>query len=122
MGRRQALRTLRPRAHHQNETVRKAIEYFTVNQARMNYPHTHAYAACGLPLGAGIVESSRRLVSGLRVKQPGMRSSHSGVPAILSLRALHLSRTYAGDDFWRRNPLLRRPRTATLTRTNGRCA
>ena len=77
--------------------VRKAIEYFTVNKARMDYP---AYAASGLPLGSGIVESSCRLVSGLRVKQPGMRWSLSGVQAILSLRALHLSQTSAWDAFW----------------------
>ena len=99
--------------------VRKAIEDFTVNKARMDYP---AYAASGLPLGSGIVESSCRLVSGLRVKQPGMRWSLSGVQAILSLRALHLSQTSAWDAFWRRKPLLRRPRIATLTRTPGRCA
>ena len=115
----QALQALRPRGHTQKEIVRKAIDYFTVNQARMDYP---AYAACGLPLGSGIVESSCRLVSGLRVKQPGMRWSLSGVQAILSLRALHLSQTPAWDHFWRRKPLLRRPPIATLTRTDGRCA
>ena len=115
----QALQALRPRGHNQKETVRKAIDYFTVNLARMDYP---AYAACGLPLGSGIVESSCRLVSGLRVKQPGMRWSLSGVQAILSLRALHLSQTRAWDDFWRRKPLLRRHPIATLTRTDDRCA
>ena len=116
---RQALQALRPRGHNQTEIVRQASDYFTVNKARMDYP---AYAACGLPLGSGIVESSCRLVSGLRVKQPGMRWSLSGVQAILSLRALHLSQTPAWDHFWRRKPLLRRPPIATLTRTDGRCA
>jgi len=58
----------------------------------------------------------------MRVKQPGMRWSLSGVQAILSLRAVHLSQTTAWDDFWRRKPLLRRPSIATLTQTEVRYA
>lgn len=110
----QALQALNPRGQDQQDLVRKAIDYFTTNTTRMNYPD---YAALGLPLGSGIIESSCRLVSGMRVKQPGMRWSLSGVQAVLSLRALHLSQTTAWDDFWRRKPLLRRPSIATLTQT-----
>jgi hypothetical protein len=114
-----ALQRLRPRSEVNKETVRKAIDYFTVNAARMDYAR---YAAAGLPLGSGIVESACRLVSGLRVKQPGMRWSLPGVQAILSLRALHLSQTSAWTDFWKRKPLLRCPNVHSLTRARVRAA
>ena len=74
----QALRRLHPRRPNGKDEVRKAIDYFTLNADRMHYTQ---YAAAGLPLGSGIVESSCRLVSGLRVKQPGMRWSLPGVQA-----------------------------------------
>lgn len=66
----EALRKLRPRGRNQRAEVRKAIDYFETNAGRMHYPE---YGAHGWPLGSGIVESACRLVSGLRVKQPGMR-------------------------------------------------
>ena len=114
-----ALQRLRPRSEANKETVRKAIDYFTGNAARMDYAR---YAAAGLPLGSGIVESACRLVSGLRVKQPGMRWSLPGVQAILSLRALHLSQTSAWTDFWKRKPLPRCPNVHRLTRARVRAA
>lgn len=108
------LRLLQPRGSRAKDEVRKAIDYFTANASRTQYP---TYLAAGLPLGSGIVESSCRLVAGLRVKQPGMRWSLAGVQSILALRALHLSHTSRWADFWRRKPLLRRPPVDSLTRS-----
>lgn len=34
----QALQALNPRGHDQQEILRKAVEYFTTNTTRMNYP------------------------------------------------------------------------------------
>lgn len=106
-----ALQDLRPRGCKQREEVRKAIAYFAANSARTDYPR---YAAQALPLGSGIVESACRLVSVLRVKQPGMRWSLAGVQSILALRALRLSAPHLWSAFWAGKPLLRRPPVATL--------
>jgi hypothetical protein len=50
-----------PRRRRQKALVRKTIDYFT------------AYRAQGFPIASGIVASVCRLVSALRIKQPGMR-------------------------------------------------
>ncbi|MCL6597097.1 MAG: hypothetical protein K6V73_12975 [Firmicutes bacterium] len=94
--------------------MRKAIDYFTVNAGRMDYP---TYAAHHWPMGSGIVESTCRLVSNLRVKEPGMRWSEARVQAILSLRALCLSQGEWWTEFFRRQPHRRRPPVTSLTRS-----
>ena len=78
----------------------------------MDYP---TYAARGWPLGSGIVESTCRLVSNLRTKQPGMRWSHGGVQEILTLRSLRLSGYDSWDNFFATAPQTRRPPVRTLT-------
>lgn len=110
----EALNALRPRGKKQRHEVKKAIDYFTTNACRMDYP---TYAAHHWPIGSGIVESTCRLVSNLRTKEPGMRWSEAGVQAILSLRALSLSNDNLWQEFFRRQPQRRRPPVAVLTRS-----
>lgn len=108
-----ALRALRPRGRNQKKIVRLAIAYFETNRDRMDYP---SYAARGWPLGSGIVESTCRLVSNLRTKEPGMRWSYGGIQAILTLRALRLSHDARWDHFWQTAPQTHRPAVRTLNR------
>lgn len=56
----EALNGLQPRGKKQRHEVKKAIDYFTANAGRMDYP---TYAAHHWPIGSGIVESTCRLVS-----------------------------------------------------------
>jgi hypothetical protein len=51
----------------------------------LDYP---TYSAHRRPMGSGIGEAACRLVSNLRVKEPGMRTREAGLQAIPSLRAL----------------------------------
>lgn len=78
----------------------------------MDYP---TYAARGWPIGSGITESTCRLVSNLRTKEPGMRWSHGGVQAILTLRAVRLSAFEAWNTLWASTPQTRRPPVRTTT-------
>ena len=109
-----AIQALTPRGKKQREEVRKALDYFTTNAGRMDYP---TYAAHHWPIGSGIIESTCRLVSNLRAKQPGMRWSEAGVQATLALRSLALSHGAWWADFFRRQPQRRRPPVASLTRS-----
>lgn len=108
-----ALGALRPRGAQQRDVVRQALAYFQDNAGRMCY---QTYLAKALPIGSGIVESSCRLVCGLRCKQPGMRWSLAGVQAILTLRAQRLSQATHWEDLWRHAPQRRRPPVNTLTK------
>lgn len=114
-----ALDALQPRTKKAREEERKARAYFTTNAERMRYPR---FAARLWPLGSGIVESSCRVVSGLRVKQPGMRWTFTGVRAILTLRATRLSQQRQWAAFWNSKPLLRRPPVSFLRRTEDQVA
>lgn len=108
----QALGSLRARGKEQKKILRQTINYFEDNAARMDYP---TYAAKGWPLGSGIVESTCRLVSNLRTKEPGMRWSHGGVQEILTLRAIRLSAFDRWRHFWAAAPQTKRPPVRTLT-------
>jgi hypothetical protein len=110
---------LSPRAPAAQDEGRRAREYFATNAARMRYP---LYAQRGWPLGSGLVESACRLISGLRVKQPGMRWIFTGVRAILTLRATRLSQHGQWADLWESKPLRRRPPVSSLRRTAGHAA
>lgn len=70
------------------EVVRKGRGYFHTNAARMAYPD---FAAEGLPLGSGAVESSARHLVQLRMKRSGARWSECGGQAVLSVRCRLLS-------------------------------
>lgn len=108
----EALHDLCPRGRSAKTTVRRAIQYFEDNASRMDYP---TYATNGWPLGSGIVESTCRLVSNLRTKEPGMRWSHGGVQDVLTLRALRLSSLNLWQQFWSDAPQTRRPPVRSLT-------
>jgi hypothetical protein len=114
-----ALEALSPRGAAAKDEVRKARDYFLTNAERMRYP---VYAEHAWPLGSGIVESACRTVSGLRVKQPGMRWTFTGVQAMLTLRATRLSQHSQGADLWKSKPLRRRPPVTTLRRTEAQAA
>lgn len=107
-----AFAKLHPRTKAQRELLAKETDYFKANLARMDYP---SYAKQGWPLGSGIVESTCRLICGLRCKQPGMRWSVPGAQNVLSLRALALSTAAVWSDFWARHPQTHRPPVASLT-------
>lgn len=64
------------------------LHYFETNKERMRYDQ---YRSKGYPIGSGTVESACKRVIGARVKQAGMRWSHDGAQAVLSLRAELLS-------------------------------
>ena len=105
----EALNGLQPRGKKQRHEVKKAIDYFTANAGRMDYP---TYAAHHWPIGSGIVESTCRLAS---------KSAHQ--------RAWHaLERGWrAGDPLLastvplQRQPVARvLPTTAATPRTAGR--
>jgi hypothetical protein len=72
------------------------IHYFETNKARMRY---HQYRSKGYPIGSGTVESACKRVIAARVKQAGMRWSHEGAQAVLSLRAELLSGRW--EQAWR---------------------
>lgn len=108
-----ALAKLRPRTKAKRELLQRAQTYFQANLTRMDYPR---YAQQGWPLGSGVVESSCRLVCGLRCKQPGMRWSLCGAQNVLSIRALALSTPSCWQHFWASHPQTRRPLVTTLTK------
>ena len=107
----EAIRALSPRGKKPRHEVQKALDSFTAQAVRMDYP---TYVSI---TGADIVKSTCRLVSNLRTKEPGMRSSEAGVQAILSLRALVLSHGKWWKEFFRPKPQRCRPPVATLTRS-----
>ena len=110
----EAIRALAPRGKKQRHEVQKALDSFTAHAVRMDYP---TYAEHHWPIGSGIVESTCRLVSNLRTKEPGMRSSEAGVQTIRSLRALVPSHGEWWKEFFGRQPQRRRSPVATLIRS-----
>ena len=107
-----ALTGFHPRSRAARKTVANAIEFFSTHAAsgRMDYPR---FAAQGLPIASGIVESACNSVVCQRTKGAGKRWWRLGAQTILNLRCLRLqpSRWTA---FFRRQPSLRRPPVATL--------
>jgi hypothetical protein len=97
-----ALDRLRPPSAVAAEEVRKATAYVTTHAARMAYP---TFAAQGLPIGSGVVESACKQVVQQRLVQAGMRWGVPGSQQVASLRALHCSGRW--DAFWQTQPLCR---------------
>lgn len=98
----QALARLRPRSPAAADRVRTARDYFTQHASRMAYPH---FAAQGLPIGSGMVESACKSVVQQRQVQAGMRWGQPGSQQIATLRALERSGRWAA--FWQTRPLHR---------------
>ncbi len=99
-----ALRALDPSDAKASEEVRKAVDYFTDNAARMDYPR---FVELKLPIGSGAVESSCRTVIQEREKGAGMRWTQEGAQAVASLRAVYKSGRW--KEFWKAHPQRRRP-------------
>jgi hypothetical protein len=89
-----------------------ALDYLEPHSARgrTDYP---TFAAEGLDIASGTVESSCRTVVCQRTKSPGMRWRRRGAQSILALRCLFLTPS-RWEDFFHRKPCLRRPPVATL--------
>ena len=104
-----ALQRLQPTSADGRERVRLGLEYFGKHAQRMRYPD---FAAAGLPIGSGIVESACKLVVKARQAGAGMRWGWIGSQAVATLRAVH--RSGDRDRFWLRCPQLRRPPIRTL--------
>ena len=77
----------------------EALNYFTNNVHRMDYPN---YLANGWLIGSGAVESACKTVVGQRLKQAGMRWREYGTDAMCHLRALFKSEPSQWQAFWRR--------------------
>ena len=76
-------------AHPQaQEEARKAISYYTNNQARMDYA---AFRADGYMIGSGTVESGCKQIVSYRLKRAGARWSEEGACLTAKARAAYLS-------------------------------
>src|SRR5207248_9339974 len=73
----------------------KAVDYFTINAARMRYP---AFRAQGMHVGSGIAEAACKTVVETRAKRSGTRWTPEGLDPILPLRTAKLNHTY--DECW----------------------
>jgi hypothetical protein len=88
-----------------HDTVRRDLEeYFTDNEARMDYP---GFIARHLPIGSGAVERACKLLIGQRHKGAGMRWTAQGAQEIASLRALYHAAHARWATFWASRPLTR---------------
>ena len=89
-----------------------AIDYLTphAEEGRTDYP---AFAAQGLDIASGTVESRCRTVVCQRIESPGMRWRRRGAQAVLALRCLFLTPS-RWNNFFHRQPCLRRPPVANL--------
>lgn len=70
----------------------KAYRYV---QSRTRHMRYSAYAAVHIPLGSGVTEAACKTIFTQRLKNSGMRWSHEGAKAILTLRTILLSKTWA---------------------------
>ena len=79
-----ALRAAKPPTAEAAAVIRRERGYFAKNAERMAYP---AFRLDGLPVGSGCIESAADHLVQRRMKRAGMRWSHAGGQAILTLRA-----------------------------------
>jgi predicted RNA-binding Zn-ribbon protein involved in translation (DUF1610 family) len=80
----QALIQATPETSQAAEVLRKEINYFRSNAARMDYP---AFRARGLPIGSGAIESAAKHLVQQRLKRPGARWSEPGAQSVLAVRS-----------------------------------
>ena len=92
--------------------INAALDYLDPHAqvGRTEYP---VFAAEGLAIASGTVESSCRIVVCQRTKSSGMRWRRRGAQSVLALRCLFLTPS-RWDDFFERKPCLRRPPVASL--------
>ena len=82
-----ALKRRRCKTEKQKEAVRKELNYFRTNQARMDYP---AHIKAGRMIGSGPIEAACKS-TGCRLKGTGMRWSVEGADAVLAVRTTILN-------------------------------
>jgi hypothetical protein len=82
-----ALKCRRCKTQKQQEAVRKELNYFRNNQARMDYP---AHIKAGRMIGSGPIEAACKS-TGCRLKGTGMRWSEQGADAVLAVRTTILN-------------------------------
>lgn len=98
-GAQQVLRALQYRVKqsqgHKAKLIQVEVTFFRNHLSRMRYAE---YRAQGLPIGSGVVEAACKILVTQRMKQSGMRWGITGGQAILTLRALRLSKRW--DTGW----------------------
>jgi len=82
-----ALKRRRCKTAKQQEAVRRELNYFRANQARMDYP---AHIKAGRMIGSGPIEAACKSTGG-RLKGTGMRWSVEGADAVLAIRTTILN-------------------------------
>jgi hypothetical protein len=82
-----ALKRRRCKTAKQQEAVRKELNYFRTNQARMDYP---AHIKAGRMIGSGPVEAACKS-TGCRLKGAGMRWEVDGADTIMAVRVTILN-------------------------------
>ncbi len=70
----------------------KAYRYIQSRTRHMRYSE---YASVHIPLGSGVTEAACKTIFTQRLKNSGMRWSHEGAKAILTLRTILLSKTWS---------------------------
>lgn len=80
---------------NRQETLHKAITYFSNQGVRMNYASLVAQA---LPIGSGVTEAACKMIVKQRFCQSGMKWRQKGASIILSLRTLERSNRW--EQFW----------------------
>jgi hypothetical protein len=78
------------------QAVKKALNYFEHNIARMQYG---TFRKKGYFIGSGVVEAGCKTVIGARCKQSGMFWSEGGAENILALRCIE--RSHQWETFWK---------------------
>jgi hypothetical protein len=85
-------RRLRGRRHQaRRKRLQSELTYFRNQRSRMAYAD---YQACGLPIGAGVVEAACKTLATQRLKRSGM-SWRDGKQAILTIRSLQQSQRWS---------------------------
>ncbi len=94
--------------HRKNLSKTKKGEFWTAYryiQSRTKQMRYSQYANHHIPLGSGVTEAACKTVFTQRLKNSGMRWSHEGAKAILTLRTILLSKTWSSTyhDYLRRS-------------------
>ena len=85
-------RKARKLSNKREETFWTAYRYL---QSRTPFMRYSDYASLHIPLGSGVTEAACKTVFTQRLKNSGMRWSHSGAQMILTLRTILLSKSWS---------------------------
>ena len=83
------------RTHPRIKRVEQVLRYFRTNKARMRYAE---WKRGGFMIGSGVVEAACKTLVAQRLKLSGMRWSHHGAQAILTMRGWDQSDRF--DEAW----------------------